>query len=80
MRKQCRCELGGDCDKTTVCALNNAVEECEEHLQAVTDAAIVYVHNLLAEHHGQGKPHHLKNARKNLIEEVEAYEMWEKNL
>ena len=49
-------------------------EEEIEYLRAISDAAIVFVHHIQAEHHGQCRPYLLKKARKNLIEEVEAYE------
>lgn len=80
MRPPCNCYYGYDCTKTTVCAVESAVEDATEQMQGVTEAATTYVHHLIAEHHGQGRPHLLKAARKNLIEEVEAYEVWEKGL
>ena len=48
MRKQCRCELGGDCDKTTVCAMNNALEELEESIREHEDLLAKCAGTLLA--------------------------------
>ena len=34
MNRRCGCENGGDCTKTTVCAIESAVEDATESLQA----------------------------------------------
>ena len=46
MYTPCKCELGGDCDKVSRCALNNAVEEAIEDTR---DAIIDEVLNRLRE-------------------------------
>ena len=38
MSFECGCERGGICTKTSICALNNAVEDATEELQAQIDA------------------------------------------
>ena len=34
---ECGCERGGDCTKTTVCAMNNALEDLREALDRVRE-------------------------------------------
>jgi len=44
MSDRCGCEIGTDCTKTTVCQLNNAVEEVQEELQTQIDSLQQKVH------------------------------------
>ena len=79
MKRVCGCERGGDFTKTSVCAIETAVEDAVGYYQAVADAAVVYIHNVEAGHHGPNQDR-TRKALKNLHEEVAAFEQWEKDL
>ena len=66
-------------------AFDDLVELCRklsdelDHHKAVSEAAIGYIHNLEAGHHGPGG-HFTKKALTNLHGEVMAFDEWEQGL
>ena len=73
-RFQCGCEVGRDCTKATMCMVQCAIEsekEKIEDLQAVVDAAIVYVNAVQMAHQ---VPYSTKKAHKRLMDEVTEYQ------
>ena len=58
--------------KRYVVAVNDLTAEVER-LQAVVDAAILFCHHDIAGHHGPNE-YHRKKSRKNLFDEVAAFE------
>jgi len=49
-----------------------------ERIQAVVDAAVLFCHHDMAAHHGTNE-YHRKKSRKNLFDEVAAYEEHEQD-
>ncbi len=72
---RCGCERGLDCTRSTVCALNHAVEEAlEEHanLKEFSDEVITYATDYMNTwNHGRS----VSKARSNLFEAITRYEM-----
>ena len=56
------------------------VDEENEWLQAVTDAAIIYVHAMQSHAAGIPDKGRIGKSLKNLVEEVAAFEEWEQDL
>ena len=75
-RYECGCERGGLCTRTTMCAIQTALEDAKsklEELNAVVEAAEHYVHCVkMAQHGTYGDPK--KRSHQNLIDEVTAYQ------
>ena len=72
--KRCGCEGGGDCTKTTVCAVESAVEDAIEQLTPVVEAACAFVDLQQAAHHGPIKNETKIRVRAELYNAVMNYQ------
>ena len=79
--KTCGCYYGGDCTKTTVCAVEAAVEDKEETLQQyldeimpIVEAACAFVDLQQAAHHGPIKNETKIRVRAELYNAVMNYQ------
>ena len=71
---RCGCEVGGDCTKTTVCAIESAVEDAIEQLTPVVEAACAFVDLQQAAHHGPIKNETKIRVRAELYNAVMNYQ------
>jgi len=51
----CGCEIGGNCTKTTVCAVDSAVEQCKEEIEYLKHGLRVI--RFRAPNHGEDVSH-----------------------
>ena len=91
MNNRCGCEDGMNCTRTSVCALEAAIEDatnqCEALLedqlgayQAVAEAAIVWRNAVASSHHGPVPAGSIKKKLKNLDDEIDVFIEWEQDL
>jgi hypothetical protein len=76
----CKCEVDDHCTKTTMCAVETYVEDATYQLQAVVDAAVLYIHGIEEGHHGPLPAGTIRRRLKNLHEEVAAFDEWEQDV
>ena len=72
--KRCGCEDGGDCTKTTVCAVESAVEYVQEELLPVVEAACAFVDLQREAHHVPVKNERKIKVRAELYNAVMNYQ------
>jgi len=77
---RCGCEDGYDCTKTTVCAIQSAIEDKEAEIDAlrpVAEAAVEWCQAVQFAHHNPTKKGYLKAVLARLNTEVEEFTVWE---